>query len=69
MRLIEWEVGEDGYEEQIVIPKEQRELASSDRADHEPMAWNICYYHNNIKFFIIYNYWVSAPFTLRPSRG
>jgi len=64
-----WEVSEDGYEEQIVIPKEQRELASSDRADHEPMAWNICYYHNNIKFFIIYNYWVSAPFTLRPSRG
>jgi len=27
MRLIEWEVGEDGYEEQVVIPKEQRELA------------------------------------------
>jgi hypothetical protein len=28
MPLIEWEVPEDGYEEQIVIPKEQRELAS-----------------------------------------
>jgi bifunctional DNA-binding transcriptional regulator/antitoxin component of YhaV-PrlF toxin-antitoxin module len=25
MRLIEWEVSEDGYEEQIVIPKEKRE--------------------------------------------
>ncbi len=24
MRLIEWEVGENGYEEQTVIPKEQR---------------------------------------------
>ena len=24
MRLIEWEVSEDGYEEQIVIPKEKR---------------------------------------------
>ena len=23
MRLIEWEVAEDGYEEQIIIPKEQ----------------------------------------------
>ncbi len=23
MRLIEWEVSEDGYEEQIVIPKEK----------------------------------------------
>jgi len=30
MRLIEWEVGEDGYEEQIVIPKEQRELAATE---------------------------------------
>ncbi len=28
MRLIEWEVSEDGYEEQIVIPKEKRDLAS-----------------------------------------
>jgi len=27
MRLIEWEVAEDGYEEQIIIPKEKRELA------------------------------------------
>ncbi len=25
MRLIEWEVAEDGYEEQIIIPKEKRE--------------------------------------------
>ena len=30
MRLIEWEVGEDVYEEQIVIPKEQRELATAE---------------------------------------
>jgi hypothetical protein len=28
MRLIEWEVSEDGYEEQIVIPKNQRNLAA-----------------------------------------
>ncbi len=28
MRLIEWEVAEDGYEEQIVIPKEKRDLAN-----------------------------------------
>ena len=28
MRLIEWEVSEDGYEEQIVIPKEKRDLAA-----------------------------------------
>ncbi len=30
MRLIEWEVGEYGYEEQIVIPKEQKELAAAE---------------------------------------
>ncbi len=30
MRLIEWEVSEDGYEEQINIPKEQRELAAEE---------------------------------------
>ncbi len=30
MRLIEWEVAEDGYEEQIVIPKEKRDLASEE---------------------------------------
>ncbi|MBU0736058.1 MAG: hypothetical protein KJ573_09395 [Proteobacteria bacterium] len=30
MRLIEWEVAEDGYEEQIVIPNEKRELAASE---------------------------------------
>ncbi len=28
MRLIEWEISEDGYEEQIVIPKEKRDLAA-----------------------------------------
>jgi len=28
MQLIEWEVPEDGYEEQINIPQEQRELAA-----------------------------------------
>jgi len=30
MRLIEWEVSEDGYEEQIVIPKEKRDLAAKE---------------------------------------
>ena len=30
MRLIEWEVSEDGYEEQIVIPKEKRDLAAEE---------------------------------------
>jgi len=30
MRLIEWEVAEDGYEEQIVIPNEKRDLAASE---------------------------------------
>ncbi len=30
MRLIEWEVGEEGYEEQINIPKEQRDLAKAE---------------------------------------
>jgi len=30
MRLIEWEVPEDGYEEQINIPQEQRERASEE---------------------------------------
>ncbi len=30
MRLIEWEVAEDGYEEQINIPKEKRELAAQE---------------------------------------
>lgn len=29
MQLIEWEVGEDGYEEQVNIPKEQRDVATS----------------------------------------
>ncbi len=30
MRLIEWEVSEDGYEEQINIPKAQQELAAQE---------------------------------------
>jgi len=30
MRLIEWEVSEDGYEEQILIPKAQREQAEKE---------------------------------------
>ena len=30
MRLIEWEVSEDGYEEQILIPKQKRELADEE---------------------------------------
>ncbi len=30
MRLIEWEVLEDSYQEQIYIPKEQRELAAEE---------------------------------------
>ncbi len=30
MRLIEWEVSEDGYDEQIVIPKEKRDLAAQE---------------------------------------
>ena len=30
MRLIEWEVAEDGYEEQIVIPQEKRDLAAEE---------------------------------------
>ena len=30
MRLIEWEVAEDGYEEQIVIPKAIRHLAEEE---------------------------------------
>jgi len=30
MRLIEWEVAEDGYEEQIIIQKGKRVLAASE---------------------------------------
>jgi hypothetical protein len=30
MQLIEWEVNEDGYEEQIIIPKVQRDLAAEE---------------------------------------
>ena len=30
MQLIEWEVSEDGYEEQIIIPKEKRDLAAKE---------------------------------------
>ena len=35
MRLIEWEVAEDGYEEQIVIPKDQRDLADQEGINTE----------------------------------
>ena len=35
MRLIEWEVSEDGYEEQIAIPKEIRELAAQEGINTE----------------------------------
>ena len=30
MQLIEWEVNEDGYEEEIIIPKVQRNLAAEE---------------------------------------
>ena len=30
MQLIEWEINEDGYEEQIIIPKKQRDLAAEE---------------------------------------
>lgn len=30
MKLIEWEVAEDGYEEQILIPKAVRDLAEEE---------------------------------------
>ncbi|MFQ5493722.1 MAG: hypothetical protein ACE5DX_06220 [Candidatus Dojkabacteria bacterium] len=30
MQLIEWEVAEDDYQEQIIIPKEQRDLAAKE---------------------------------------
>jgi len=35
MQLIEWEVAEDGYEEQIVIPKEKRDLAAEEGINTE----------------------------------
>jgi len=35
MQLIEWEVNEDGYEEQIIIPKEQRDLAAEEEIGTE----------------------------------
>ncbi len=35
MRLMEWEVAEDGYEEQIVIPKEKRDLAAEEGINTE----------------------------------
>ena len=35
MQLIEWEVNEDGYEEQIIIPKEQRDLAAREGINTE----------------------------------
>ena len=35
MQLIEWEVREDDYQEQIIIPKEQRKLASKEGINTE----------------------------------
>ncbi len=35
MRLIEWEVSEDGYEEQINIPKEKMDLAAQEGINTE----------------------------------
>jgi len=35
MQLIEWEVAEDGYEEQIIIPKEKRDLAAKEGINTE----------------------------------
>ena len=35
MRLIEWEVSEDGYEEQIAIPKNIRDLAAQEGINTE----------------------------------
>lgn len=35
MQFIEWEVNEDGYEEQIIIPKEQRDLAAKEGINTE----------------------------------
>ena len=36
MQLIEWEVAEDGYEEQIIIPKKQRDLAAKEGIGTDP---------------------------------
>ena len=35
MQLIEWEIREDDYQEQIIIPKEQRKLASKEGINTE----------------------------------
>ena len=35
MKLIEWEVNEDDYQEQIVIPEAQRELAATEGINTE----------------------------------
>ena len=35
MRLIEWEVEEDGYQEQINIPAEKRDLAAKEGIETE----------------------------------
>ena len=35
MRLIEWEISEDSYEEHIVIPKEKRDLADDEGISKE----------------------------------
>ena len=34
-QLIEWEVNEDGYEEQVNIPKKQREMAKKEGISSE----------------------------------
>ena len=34
-----WEVAEDGYEEQIIIPKEQRELAAREGSTSVIFTW------------------------------
>jgi len=35
MQMIEWEVAEDGYEEQVLIPKAQRDLATKEGINTE----------------------------------
>ena len=46
MQLIEWGVNEDGYEEQIIIPNKQRDLAAEEgigmenkQKHHYPLNW------------------------------
>ena len=47
MKLIEWEITEDEYQEQINIPKEQREIAATEGISTEyqqKVAVRICQY-------------------------